>query len=66
MIFESGFKVDIALLIDTIMQGYKVKEVQLGKLDHDKKDLHELKGMAQTVVQTIIDRAGKYGRLDNL
>lgn len=64
--FETGFKVDIALLIDAIMRGYKVKEVHLGKLDHDKKDLNKLKGMAHVIVQTIIKRADRYGRLDNL
>jgi glycosyltransferase involved in cell wall biosynthesis len=64
--FESGFNVDIALLIDAIMAGHKVKEVHLGKLDHEKKDLNELKEMARTIAQTIISHASKYGRFDDL
>jgi len=64
--FEPGFKVDIGLLIDVSMNGHKVKEVPIGEIQHDKRELRKLKNMAKEVAETILERAKKYGRFDNL
>lgn len=61
--FEDGFRVDVALLIDAIMKGYKVKEVNIGELAHESKELPKLKGMAREVAGTIIDKAREYDRI---
>jgi len=64
--FESGFKVDIGLLIDVSMNGHKVKEVPIGEIQHDKRELSKLKNMAKEVAETILERAKKHGRFDKV
>jgi glucosyl-3-phosphoglycerate synthase len=62
---EDGWGVDSGLLIDTIMQGLKVREVFIGYRDHPMKPLLELTDMSYQVASAILNRAIKYGRLDD-
>lgn len=64
--FEPGFKVDIGLLIDVSMNGHKVKEVSIGEIQHDKRQLSKIKYMAKEVAETILERAKNYGRFDKV
>lgn len=62
---EDGWGVDSGLLIDAIMHGLKVREVFIGYRDHPMKPLLELTDMSYQVASAILNRAIKYGRLDN-
>lgn len=61
--FVEDWGIDVALLIDALMLGAKVKEVHLGFKNHIMKPLHELIPMAKQVAATIIQKAHEYGRL---
>ena len=61
--FESGYGVDVGILIDVVVSGWRLTEVNIGYLEHDSQSLSALETMAFEVVKTIIDRAHRYGRL---
>lgn len=62
--FETDYGVDVGLLLDITLSGATVKQVDIGHLDHDNQSLEALGDMAKQVVRVILDRAGRYGRLD--
>ncbi len=63
MSFESGYGVDIGLLIDVHMKNARVTQVDIGALDHESQSLQSLGLMAQEVSRVILDRAKHAGRL---
>lgn len=60
---ESGYGVDVGLLIDVAMKGRRVVEVDIGRMEHDSRPLDALGEMAKEVTRVILDRAWKYDRL---
>lgn len=63
MRFENDYGVDVGLLIDAALKGARVKEVQIGYLDHDSQPLEALGEMAEQVSRVILDRAWRSERL---
>lgn len=61
---EDDMGVDLGLLIDVVERGARVAEVSIGQIDHDERELKDLEGMARAVTRVIIDRAARYGRVD--
>ena len=61
--FETDWGVDVGLLLDAALDGARIAEVPVGRLEHDRKELHALTDMAGQVARTILDRAARAGRL---
>lgn len=61
--FESGYGVDIGLLIDALRKGARLAEVDIGSLVHDSQALHDLSGMANEVARVIHHHSREAGRL---
>jgi len=66
-----GWGIDVAILIEAAMLGYRIKEVWLGVKQHRsyrayKEDVGKLWKMSEQVAATIIQKAKKYNRLDNV
>ncbi|HET9805391.1 MAG: glycosyltransferase [Deltaproteobacteria bacterium] len=64
-----GWGIDIWFLIETILSGYRIKEVYLGNKEHSsldeyKDDVAILSKMAEQVTFTIIKEAVKYQRFN--
>ncbi|UCD03712.1 MAG: glycosyltransferase [Candidatus Woesearchaeota archaeon] len=56
--FVDSWGIDVGLILSAYKQGYKIKNVYLGKKDHKKSytnDVAELSGMAENVMRTIIE-----------
>jgi HAD superfamily phosphoserine phosphatase-like hydrolase len=62
--FETDYGVDVGLLLDVAATGATLEQVDIGHLEHDSQPLEVLGDMARQVVRVILDRAGRYGRLD--
>jgi glucosyl-3-phosphoglycerate synthase len=62
--FESGYGVDVALVIDAQRAGARVAEVDIGRLEHDSQPLHDLAAMAIEISHVIHARARAAGRLN--
>ena len=62
--FETDYGVDVGLLLDVAMSGVAIEQVDIGHIQHDSQTLEALGDMARQVVRVILDRAGRYGRLD--
>ncbi len=60
---EDDYGVDVGIVLDADVMGMKVKEVDIGKIDHVLSSLTELNIVATEVVRTIVDRATSYGRI---
>jgi glycosyltransferase involved in cell wall biosynthesis len=60
---EDDYGVDVGIVLDADIMGMKVKEVDIGKVDHVLSTLSELNIVATEVVRTIVDRATAYGRI---
>jgi glucosyl-3-phosphoglycerate synthase len=60
--FEVDYGADIGLFIDVWARGARVKEVEIGRIEHDSQPLDKLGEMASQVVRTIFDRAMTYKR----
>ena len=65
-----GWGIDIWFLIETLMNGFKIKEVYMGykvhtSLDAYKEEVGNLRIMAEQVSFTILDEAVKHNRFDN-
>jgi len=54
--FESDYGVDIGVLIDAVMAGARLVEVDIGHIEHDSQPLDVLADMAMQVVRTVLDR----------
>jgi glucosyl-3-phosphoglycerate synthase len=61
--FESGYGVDVALLLDAHRAGARIAEVDIGSLEHDSQPLLDLTLMANEVSRVIYTRARAAGRL---
>ncbi len=61
--FEDDYGVDVGIILDADVQGLKIEEVDIGKLEHDMGSLSDLNIVATEVVRTIVDRALQYGRI---
>ncbi len=61
--FETDYGVDIALLIDSAINGARIVEVDVGYIEHESQPLETLGDMALQVSRVILDRAALYGRL---
>jgi len=66
-----GWGIDVAILIETEMMGYRIKEVFLGFKQHRSyrsysEDVGKLGRMSEQVAATIIKLAKKYERIDNV
>jgi len=66
-----GWGIDVWLLIETAMRGYRIIEVFLGTKDHASfssyaEDLSKLSKMGEQVAIAIVREAIKYERIDNL
>ncbi|HNR25839.1 MAG TPA: glycosyltransferase, partial [Methanobacteriaceae archaeon] len=59
---EDDYGVDVGIVLDADVRGMRIKEVDIGKIDHVLSSLHELNIVATEVVRTIVDRATEYGR----
>ena len=61
--FESGYGVDIGLLIDAFRKGANLAEVDIGSLEHDSQSLQDLTSMANEVARVIHHHSREAGRL---
>jgi glucosyl-3-phosphoglycerate synthase len=61
--FESGYGVDIGLVIDAHRAGARLAEVDIGSLQHDSQPLLDLTTMAHDIAHVIHSRAREAGRL---
>lgn len=55
--FENDYGVDVGLLIDASAAGARLREVDIGDIEHDSQDLDRLGEMATQVARAIIERA---------
>ena len=62
--FETDYGVDLGLLIDAAAAGARLREADIGSLDHQPQTLEELGAMARQVVRTLLHRAQRHGRLE--
>lgn len=60
---EDDYGVDVGIVLDADILGMKVKEVDIGNIEHVMSTLIELNVVATEVVRTIVDRATAYGRI---
>ena len=60
---EDEYGVDVALLIDAVMKGARVTEVDIGRIDHESQSLEALGEMAKEITRVILDRAWRHERL---
>ncbi len=60
---EDDYGVDVGIVLDANVRGMRVKEVDIGHIDHVLSTLSDLNYMATEVVRTIVDRAMEYGRV---
>ena len=61
--FESGYGVDIGLLIDAFRKGARLAEVDIGSLEHESQPLTDLTSMATEVSRVIHHYSREAGRL---
>jgi HAD superfamily phosphoserine phosphatase-like hydrolase len=55
--FENDYGVDVGILIDMVNNGARIKEVNVGYIDHKMKPWRKLVGMSGEVARSIIKRA---------
>ncbi|MDD3753250.1 MAG: glycosyltransferase [Methanobacterium sp.] len=60
---EDDYGVDVGIVLDADVMGVRVKEVDIGNINHTMSSLYELNIVATEVVRTIVDRANSYGRI---
>lgn len=61
--FEDGYGVDVGLLIDAVLRGARIVEVDIGRIEHDSQPLRDLAAMANEVARVIFARSRAAGRL---
>jgi len=59
---EEDYGVDIGIVLDADVRGLRIKEVDIGEIEHSHSSIEGLNKMANEVVRTIVDRAIGYGR----
>lgn len=60
--FEEDYGVDIGIVLDADVRGMRIKEVDIGEIEHVHSSTEGLNKMANEVVRTIVDRSIEYGR----
>ncbi len=60
---ENDYGADVGLLIDVYLRGGRIRQVDIGHVQHDSQPLENLRGMAHQVTRAILERAGRLGRL---
>lgn len=63
---EDGWGVESGMVVDLVMRGHRIQEVDLGVKEHDMKRLEDLHVMALQSAKAILGRAAAYGRLSRL
>ena len=61
--FEEDYGVDVGIVLDADVRGMRIKEVDIGQIEHSHSPIKGLNKMANEVVRTIVDRAMEYGRV---
>ncbi|MGZ7118175.1 MAG: glycosyltransferase [Methanobacterium sp.] len=61
--FEEDYGVDVGIVLDADVRGVRIREVDIGKIEHKHSPIKGLNIMANQVVRTIVDRAIEYGRV---
>lgn len=61
--FEEDYGVDVGIVLDADARGMRIKEVNIGQIEHVHSTIEALNLMATEVVRTIINRAVEYGRV---
>ncbi|MBI5679282.1 MAG: glycosyltransferase [Methanobacterium sp.] len=61
--FEKDYGVDVGIVLDADVRGMRIKEVDIGEIEHSHSSIQGLNKMANEVVRTIVDRAMEYGRI---
>jgi hypothetical protein len=61
--FEEDYGVDVGIVLDADVRGMRIKEVDIGQIEHTHSSIKGLNKMANEVVRTIVDRAMEYGRV---
>ncbi|MBI2129569.1 glycosyltransferase [Candidatus Woesearchaeota archaeon] len=56
--FRNDYGIDISILVDAVKQSLRIKEVCLGELKHRKRTAHDVEKIADTVIATILEKAG--------
>lgn len=59
IIFEDDYGVDVGILIDMFLSGARIKEVDLGEIQHKMKSWRQLGQMSREVSRAILQRASK-------
>lgn len=59
---EEGWGAEVSRVIDIAMKGYRTKEINIGYVAHDSKELKELTPMAEEVAKVILKKAVQYKR----
>lgn len=57
--FEDDYGVDIGILIDVIKKGYRVKEMNIGKIEnmsHVSKNNERMRKMSTEIIKAILKR----------
>ncbi len=60
---EEDYGVDVGIVLDADVRGMRIKEVDIGTVEHSHSSVKGLNKMANEVVSTIVDRAMEYGRI---
>jgi glycosyltransferase involved in cell wall biosynthesis len=63
---EPHFGAEVGMLIDITMKGHKTEQVDLKTKKHKHHPVKKLTTMSEQIMETIINRAKKYNRLDNV
>lgn len=61
--FEEDYGVDVGIVLDADVRGMRIREVDIGLIEHKHSPIKSLNKMANEVVRTIVDRAMEYGRV---
>lgn len=59
---ENDYGVDLGIVIDMSVLGKRIREVDIGGLEHESQPLSRLSIMASQVIRVIFERAEMYGR----
>lgn len=59
IILEKHYGVDIGILIDVHDKGCKIEQVDIGKIENDSRDWHNMIPMAEQIIETILKKVKK-------
>lgn len=62
--FPKNYGVDISILLDAVHKKLRIKEIDLGKLKHRKRDIPDLEKMSDRVIETMIKKAREFEMLE--